>query len=91
MIGRRKHTEPEATSLLFLLRVWRVQGEDGPALRAAVKSRHDGLWLGFASLDALVATLQAALPAALPAQAESGEEPANERKGEHRCLSGGLC
>ena len=37
-------------------------------LRAALKSRHDAEWVGFASLEALVEALRAALPAQMEEQ-----------------------
>jgi hypothetical protein len=57
--GQRRNRNAETATVSYLLRVWRVRGEEGIVLRAALKSRPDGEWLGFASLEALVAALRA--------------------------------
>jgi hypothetical protein len=59
MAGQRRSKKPARTTVSYLLRVWRVRGEYGIALRAALKSRPDGEWVGFANLEALVAALRA--------------------------------
>ena len=59
MAKERRGKNPESTTVSYLLRVWRVRGDEGIVLRAALKSRHDAEWVGFASLEALVAALRA--------------------------------
>jgi hypothetical protein len=59
MAEQRRGENPESTTVSYLLRVWRVRGEEGIVLRAALKACHNGEWLGFASLEALVAALRA--------------------------------
>ncbi len=43
---------------LYLLRVWRVEGRQDPPLRAALKASTGSEWVGFASLEAMVAALR---------------------------------
>ena len=45
--------------LAYLLRMWRVEAEDGPVWRASLESPHTGERAGFASLEALFAFLAA--------------------------------
>jgi len=59
MTGQQRSKKPGPTTVSYLLRVWRVRGEEGIVLRAALKSRHDAEWVGFASLEALVEALRA--------------------------------
>jgi hypothetical protein len=58
MAGQRRNRNAESTTVSYLLRVWRVRTEEGNVLHAALKSRHDAEWVGFASLEALVAALR---------------------------------
>lgn len=44
--------------LAYMLRLWRVEGEEEPAWRASLESPHTGERLGFGSLAALVAFLE---------------------------------
>ncbi len=62
-MSTRKGIGAEPEPALYLLRVWPARGQGGVALRAALKSHHDGEWVGFASLEAMVAALRAALAA----------------------------
>jgi hypothetical protein len=43
--------------LAYMLRMWRVEAEDGPAWRASVESPHTGERHGFANLEMLFAFL----------------------------------
>ena len=43
--------------LAYLLRMWRVEAEEGPVWRASLESPHTGERAGFASLEALFAFL----------------------------------
>jgi hypothetical protein len=43
--------------LAYMLRMWRVEAEDGPAWRASLESPHTGERVGFGSLEALFAFL----------------------------------
>jgi hypothetical protein len=43
--------------LAYMLRMWRVEAEDGPVWRASVESPHTGERRGFASLELLFAFL----------------------------------
>jgi len=44
--------------LAYMLRMWRVEAEDGPVWRASVESPHTGERQGFARLEALFAFLE---------------------------------
>ena len=39
--------------LAYMLRMWRVEAEDGPVWRASVESPHTGERVGFRNLEAL--------------------------------------
>ena len=71
MARQRNDRNLESRTVSYLLRVWRVRGEEGIVLHAALKSRHDAEWVGFASLEALVAALRAEM--------EEGGPPADGR------------
>jgi hypothetical protein len=43
--------------LAYMLRLWRVEAEGGPAWRASLESPHSGERVGFGSLEALFAFL----------------------------------
>jgi hypothetical protein len=43
--------------LAYMLRMWRVEAEDGPVWRASVESPHTGERVGFGSLETLFAFL----------------------------------
>ena len=61
--GRADTPPGQATSdeppryLAYMLRLWRVEVEDGPTWRASLESPHNGERQGFASLEALFAFL----------------------------------
>jgi hypothetical protein len=44
--------------LAYMLRLWRVEAEGGPAWRASLESPHSGERVGFGSLGALFAFLE---------------------------------
>jgi hypothetical protein len=44
--------------LAYMLRMWRVEAEDGPAWRASVESPHTDERHGFANLELLFAFLE---------------------------------
>ncbi len=59
MSSQMRLTTQESTRVsYFLLRVWRVPEQGGTTLRASLQSRLNGGWVGFASLEALVAALR---------------------------------
>ena len=84
--GRAEPPTDQATSddpsryLAYMLRLWRVETEDGPAWRASLESPHTGERAGFASLGALFAFLveetgggvRRARPGAKPERSEEG-------------------
>jgi hypothetical protein len=55
MMQRRKamHVEPEASYRAYMLRLWRVQGEQGPNWRATLEDAQTGERRGFPDLEAL--------------------------------------
>ncbi len=70
------HAAPKSAEehvVSYLLRLWRVPGEQGPVLRAALRSSPDGEWVGFRDLDALVAALRAEMEEA--GSPPPGQEP----------------
>jgi hypothetical protein len=66
--------------LAYMLRVWRVEAEDGPVWRASLESPHTGERQGFANLQLLFAFLEkktggfapGAQPQARPGPSEKG-------------------
>lgn len=51
-------SEPRRGYLAFLLRLWQVRSEAGPAWRVSLESARNGERLGFASLDELLVFLR---------------------------------
>jgi hypothetical protein len=50
-------TSEQRGYLAYMLRMWRVEAEDGPVWRASLESPHTSERAGFASLEALFAFL----------------------------------
>jgi hypothetical protein len=59
--------------LAYLLRLWRVNDEEGPVWRASLESPHSGERRGFANLELLFAFLEEKT-----VELAQGEEPAKD-------------
>jgi hypothetical protein len=68
--------------LAYMLRMWRVEAEDGPVWRASVESPHTGERRGFASLEVLFVFLVGKTGGvARGVQPEAKPEPSEKRGG----------